>query len=62
MMKRKPREDTPKLTPRTFIEPLLFLAPFLVGLIIFTVYPFINVILISFKGGQYHGKRENQCR
>lgn len=49
MMKRKPREDTPKLTPRTFIEPLLFLAPFLVGLIIFTVYPFINVILISFK-------------
>ena len=53
MMKRKPREDTPKLTPRTFIEPLLFLAPFLVGLIIFTVYPFINVILISFKEN-YH--------
>lgn len=49
MMKKKPRDDAPKLTPRTFIEPVLFLAPFLVGLIIFTVYPFINVILISFK-------------
>jgi len=43
------RVDTAKLTPRTFWEPLLFLAPFLVGLIIFTVYPFINVFALSFK-------------
>ncbi|RDW18345.1 sugar ABC transporter permease [Oceanobacillus arenosus] len=43
--------DKPKLTIRTFLEPLLFLAPFLIGIIIFTVYPFINVLLISFQEG-----------
>ena len=49
MMKKKNRDGSEKLTARTFIEPALFLAPFLIGLIIFTLYPFINVILISFK-------------
>lgn len=41
--------DQPKLTARTFLEPALYLTPFLVGIVIFTLYPFLNVILISFK-------------
>ncbi|NLJ79722.1 MAG: sugar ABC transporter permease [Firmicutes bacterium] len=32
-----------------FGEPLLYLLPFLIGLLIFTVYPFLNALLISFK-------------
>ena len=31
------------------IEPFIFLLPFLIGLAIFTVYPFINVIILSFR-------------
>ncbi len=55
-MKRKAvkntyREDREKLTPRTFLEPAAFLLPFMIGLIIFTIYPFINVILMSFQEG-----------
>lgn len=38
-----------RLTAKTFLGPAAFLAPFLIGLVIFTLYPFINVILISFK-------------
>lgn len=34
---------------RTALEPLAFLSPLLIGLIVFTVYPFLNVFLISFK-------------
>jgi len=30
-------------------EPFLYILPFLIGLLIFTVYPIINVVLISFK-------------
>ena len=49
MIRRKERQSGEKLTVRTILEPTLFLAPFLIGLILFTVYPFINVIIISFK-------------
>ena len=49
MKKLKVRDDSEKLTAKTFIEPALFLLPFLIGLVLFTLYPFINVILISFK-------------
>lgn len=45
------KSDQPKLTVRTFVEPALYLAPFLIGIIIFTLFPFLNVILISFKEG-----------
>ena len=38
-----------KLTARTFLEPSAFLLPFMVGILLFTLYPFINVFLISFK-------------
>lgn len=49
MKKLKVRADSEKLTAKTFLEPAAFLLPFLIGLVLFTLYPFINVILISFK-------------
>ena len=49
MRRNRIREDREKLTARTFLVPAAFLAPFLIGLILFTIYPFINVVLISFK-------------
>ena len=33
----------------TRIEPFLYLLPFFIGIIIFTLYPVINVFLLSFK-------------
>ncbi len=32
-------------------EPFIYLAPFLIGILIFTLYPVINIVLISFKEG-----------
>ncbi len=49
LLKKATASDQPKLTIRTFLEPALYLAPFLIGIIIFTLYPFLNVILISVK-------------
>lgn len=49
MSLRKNRAEGRRLTARTFLEPALYLLPFLIGLIIFVVYPFINVLLISVK-------------
>ncbi len=43
------RNDEEKITIKTFTTPLLFLTPFLLGVIIFTIYPFFNVLFISFK-------------
>ena len=43
------KNNTAKLSFLAQIEPLLFLLPFIIGLFIFTVYPFVNVILISFR-------------
>lgn len=48
MMKSKSQKKS-RLIFGSIIEPALFLAPFLIGLVIFTVYPFVNVILLSFK-------------
>ncbi len=31
------------------LEPILFLLPFAIGLLIFTVYPFVNVLLLSLR-------------
>lgn len=39
----------PKLGLRALAEPWLYLLPFAVGLGLFTVYPILNVFLISFK-------------
>ncbi|MBR2802390.1 MAG: sugar ABC transporter permease [Erysipelotrichaceae bacterium] len=33
------------------LEPVIYLLPFVIGLLIFTVYPIINVVLMSFKEG-----------
>lgn len=35
----------------TKYEPLLYLIPFAIGLVIFTLYPVVNVIIMSFKNG-----------
>ena len=48
---KKMKQDRQKLTAKTFYEPFLFLLPFLLGIAVFTLYPFVNVILISFKEG-----------
>ena len=50
-LSRQPRLNGERATVRTFLEPAAFLTPFLIGLILFTLYPFINVFLISFKEG-----------
>lgn len=49
-LKRKnTTKDGEPLTARTFLEPLAYLLPFLIGLAVFTIYPFLNVFVISFK-------------
>ena len=40
-----------KITFATFARPAAYLLPFFTGILIFTVYPFVNVLLISFKEG-----------
>lgn len=38
-------------TFNTKLEPLIYITPFAIGLIIFTIYPAFNVLLMSFKEG-----------
>lgn len=45
---KKNREE--RIFNRRF-EPYIYLLPFVIGLLIFTVYPIINVVLMSFKEG-----------
>ncbi|MEA5050561.1 MAG: sugar ABC transporter permease [Oscillospiraceae bacterium] len=49
MKKTVRRADDERVTAKTFLTPALYLAPFLIAILIFTVWPFINVLLISFK-------------
>lgn len=49
--KKKVKNNDEKLTAKSFIKPFLFSLPFMVGLIIFTVYPFIKAIILSFLEG-----------
>jgi multiple sugar transport system permease protein len=51
MKNAKAKPDKEKLTVRVFAEPLAYMLPFLTGVLIFTLYPFVNVLLISFKEG-----------
>lgn len=37
------------ITPKTFIKPFIYLLPFMLGILVFTAYPFVNAFLISFK-------------
>ena len=53
MKKRKQSADQ-ELLDRSFkarIEPYLYLLPFFLGIVVFTLYPVVNVVLISFKEG-----------
>ncbi|MBQ2509573.1 MAG: sugar ABC transporter permease [Erysipelotrichaceae bacterium] len=49
-MKKKKREALGQVF-NTPYEPLIYLIPFAIGLVIFTLYPVINVIIMSFKEG-----------
>ena len=50
MTANKGNISKPKRLSKSF-EPLLYLLPFLIGILVFTFYPVINVFLISFKEG-----------
>ena len=38
-----------KVTAKTFLKPAIYLLPFILGILVFTVYPFFNAVAISFK-------------
>jgi multiple sugar transport system permease protein len=48
-MKRRTYKSDERVTVATFLRPAAYLFPFMLGILIFTVYPFINVVLISFR-------------
>lgn len=53
-MKKQKQPVDRELVDRSFlsrIEPYLYLLPFLIGIAVFTLYPVINVVLMSFKEG-----------
>ena len=37
------------ITLKTFLKPALYSLPFMIGVLVFTIYPFFNAIIISFK-------------
>lgn len=45
----KAKKDSHPVSAKTKIEPIFYLAPFAFGVILFTIYPIINVLLMSFK-------------
>ncbi len=45
----------------TKIEPWLYLAPFLIFILVFTLYPVINVFIISFKENYSHLRKTFDC-
>ena len=48
MFRYKTKNDE-VITLKTFLKPALYLLPFMIGVLVFTIYPFFNAILISFK-------------
>ena len=59
-MKKKNKLQEREIENKSFlskIEPFLYLLPFLIGLVVFTLYPVVNVVLISFKEGYSHLSR-----
>ena len=58
MKKPKVERDLTSHARFSRVEPYLYLLPFLVGIAVFTLYPVINVILISFKEDYSHLSRE----
>ena len=59
-MKKQKQQVDRELGDRSFfsrIEPYLYLLPFFIGIAVFTLYPVVNVVLISFKEGYSHLSR-----
>lgn len=59
-MKKQKQQIDRELGDRSFfskIEPYLYLLPFFIGIAVFTLYPVVNVVLISFKEGYSHLSR-----
>ncbi|MBR2067483.1 MAG: sugar ABC transporter permease [Solobacterium sp.] len=50
MFKKKNDENGNYIFNRKY-EPLIYLLPFAIGLLVFTIYPIINVVIMSFKNG-----------
>ena len=56
-MKKKKQSADAELGERSLfsrIEPFLYLLPFFLGIAVFTLYPVVNVVLMSFKEGYSH--------
>ena len=49
--KLKVTSNVPKPTLKQRLEPFWFLLPFIIGVGLFTLYPLVNVFLMSFKEG-----------
>ncbi len=47
----KKETDGPRVTLRTLAEPFFYLLPFFIGILVFTLFPILNVFLMSFKEG-----------
>ena len=59
-MKKQKQQIDRELGDRSFfskIEQYLYLLPFFIGIAVFTLYPVVNVVLISFKEGYSHLSR-----
>ena len=50
-MAKKKNNDSGNYIFNRKYEPLIYLIPFAIGLVIFTIYPIINVVIMSFKEG-----------
>lgn len=50
-VKKKNRDTSDYYIFNRRYEPLLYLIPFFLGLLVFTIYPIINVVIMSFKEG-----------
>ncbi|MBR0384911.1 MAG: sugar ABC transporter permease [Erysipelotrichaceae bacterium] len=44
----KYKDTDEKITAKSLLKPFLFTLPFMLGLLVFTVYPFIRAVLLSF--------------
>ena len=49
--KKKNRDTSDYYIFNRRFEPLIYLVPFFLGLLVFTIYPIINVVIMSFKEG-----------
>src|SRR5690625_704403 len=49
LFNKKDKKSNQQVTLYTFVEPLFYLLPFIIGASIFIAYPLINVFIISLK-------------